>query len=150
MPGEESSGSSEPPAATKRVRKPRTGNKMPTQRQVITEVDQITGYPSQPQKTASKCNSACGYLAREHIKITTEDWTEVPESVIEKIMGELWSKFEIPEGDQQKVERAAKVTMAKSHRNFRSTLNKEYVQKNRSPLQRYRQITERFGKISFE
>ena len=117
----------------KRVRKPRTKNKLPTETYVITRVDQERGYPASPEKWAKKFNNVCGALVKEHVPISTRDWGSYNAEEKDTVLNQLLKIFRVPPQDEQLVRRAGSLTMANSLKNWRYMANKLYVQVDERP-----------------
>jgi hypothetical protein len=91
------------------------------------------GLPVEPKAVAAKFRSACGFILREEVSITLRDWRKLEKSTIKKIWGRIGESFKFPKGTEEAVEKAAFISMGKKFRNWKSDLNKKYVQQNKIP-----------------
>ena len=78
-------------------------------------------------------------MAWEKVPITYDDWRKVPKDIKENVWGEVKRRFTyIAEGyDKEKCKGHAMFVVGKALHNFRSILNREYVQKGRTPFKDY-------------
>ena len=80
---------------------------------------------------------------REKVPITYADWRKVPKDIKGNVWGEVKRRFTYPaEGyNEDKCMGHAMFVAGKALRNFRSMLNREYVQTGRTPFEDYNFIT---------
>ena len=71
--------------------------------------------------------------------ITYSDWRKVPKDIKNTVWGEVKRRFTYPaQGyDEEKCQSHALFIAGKAHHNFRSMLNRDYVQKGRTPFEDY-------------
>ena len=84
-------------------------------------------------------SNQCSCIVREKVPITYDDWRKVPKDIKGNVWGEVKRRFMYPaEGyDEDKCMGHALFVAGKALRNFRSMLNREYVQKGRTPFKDY-------------
>lgn len=107
-------------------------SKRPTGRFTITEVDQ-SGTPINPRRAASAFRRMVGIVARERVKITYDSWKVVPGPLKTAVLTEILASFEIPVELLDSVRRHALLQACKAWKNFKSTLVKNYVEKDLKP-----------------
>ena len=88
-------------------------------------------------------NNQCSCIVWEKVPITYDDWRKVPKDIKGNVWGEVKRRFTYPtEGyDEDKCMGHALFVAGKALHNFRSMLNREYVQKGRTPFEDYNFIT---------
>jgi hypothetical protein len=127
---------------TKKRRGERGKNMLLKEVSVLTRMSE-TGEPLSPEDSCSKYSNQCGEVVRDIVEITWKDWKKVPESRNNSCWMSLQSKFEYPEGtDDDKAKDYALNTMGKLWRNWKTNLNKKYVQKGLTPFKDYGRITQ--------
>jgi hypothetical protein len=127
---------------TKKRRGERGKNMLLKEVSVLTRMSE-TGEPLSPEDSCSKYSNQCGAVVRDIVEITWKDWKKVPESRKNSCWTSLQSKFEYPEGtDDDKAKDYALKTMGKLWRNWKTDLNKKYVQKGLTPFKDYGRITQ--------
>uniref|UniRef100_A0A0E0DKP6 DUF8039 domain-containing protein n=1 Tax=Oryza meridionalis TaxID=40149 RepID=A0A0E0DKP6_9ORYZ len=88
----------------------------------------------------AKFNSTCEIVARLHGPLNLDEWKDVNINT-KKIMWDELQKYLYPPGSEDIEKKFALSTMAHWWRQWKSDMNTYYVQKNKSPLQEYRNIT---------
>jgi hypothetical protein len=80
-------------------------------------------------------------IVREKIEITYQDWKKVPKGLKQYMWEEMLKRFMYLEGsDLDKCRDHVMAVASKALQNFRYKLNKEYVEKRRSPYQHYNYV----------
>jgi hypothetical protein len=99
--------------------------------------------PLEPTVIIGTFNNQCSCIVKEKVPITYNDWRKVPKVIKGNVWGEVKRRFTCPtEGyDEDKYMRHVLFVAGKALRNFRSMLNREYVQKGRTPFEDYNFIT---------
>lgn len=105
---------------------------------IVNDKGEITA----PKETISKFCTACGYLVREHVKITIKDWQQVPVITKELLWMELASRIIYPPEKVSEGKKNALTVMGKCWRNWKSDLNTYFVQKNKAPFKTFGKITQ--------
>ena len=126
---------SEPKPRQKKGRK----NKMPTKVRVVEEINPA-GVPVKPDKIQGPATHACGCLAREAVRIIHDDWLKVLKEDKDYIWQNWIKWFRVPVGTEPDVQKWVMKTTNKAFKDWKSDLNMNYVQKGRSPLEKYGMI----------
>ena len=97
------------------------------------------GPPLIPRQAASAFRTTVGVVTRERVKITYDSWKEYTKVKNQKagLLEENFKSFQIPEQHKASVQRYALLAACKAWRNFKSTLIKDYVEKDLTPFQKY-------------
>ena len=97
------------------------------------------GEPLEPTIIIGTFSNQCSCIVREKVPITYDDWRKVPKDIKGNVWGEVKRRFTYPaEGyDEDKCMGHALFVVGKALRNFTSMLNREYVQKGRTPFEDY-------------
>jgi len=111
-------------------------------------VEQVSskGKPILPEGIWARFRNVCGAIARDQLQpwITTGNWKKIPDAVKESLWKALEACFTFPKGKPtDDAKKFAMLTMGTAFRNFRSTLNTEYVQKGLSARTKYGKIPEK-------
>ena len=122
---------SDVPSSGKSKRKERGISKRPEGRFTITRVH-VSGAPLSPCRAASAFRTTVGVVTRERVKITYDSWKEYTKVKNQKavLLEEIFKSFQIPEQHKASVQRYALLAACKAWRNFKSTLIKDYVEKD--------------------
>jgi hypothetical protein len=114
-------------------------NKMPKERCVVYEVTEV-GDPSSPAAALAPFRSSCGVVARDYVPVTYIKWsgkrgdlTVVPDSLKDTLWTRMLQFFQFPPGSEAVVRKRALSIMCTAWKKFKGLLNKEFVQKNRTP-----------------
>jgi hypothetical protein len=100
-----------------------------------------SGEPLLPIEVLGKFSNQCSLIVREKIEITYQDWKKVPKGLKQYVWEEILKRFTYIEGsDLDKCRDHVMAVASKALRNFRYKLNKEYVEKERSPCQHYNYV----------
>ena len=99
----------------------------------------MSGAPLSPHRAASAFRTTVGVVTRERVKITYDSWKEYTKVENQKagLLKEIFKSFYIPEQHKASVQRYALLAACKAWRNFKSTLIKDYVEKDLTPFQKY-------------
>ena len=97
------------------------------------------GEPLAPKTIIGTFSNQCSCIVREKVPITYSDWRKVPIDIKNTVWGEVKRRFTYPvQGyDEDKCKSHALFIAGKALRNFRSMLNRDYVQKGRTPFEDY-------------
>jgi hypothetical protein len=97
------------------------------------------GEPLEPESVIGPFSNQCSCIVREHVQITYSDWRKVLDDLKGAVWGEVKRRFKYPEDqfDEDVCKRHALFIAGKALRNLRSTLNKKYVQKGKTPYADY-------------
>jgi hypothetical protein len=100
-----------------------------------------SGEPFLPIEVLGKFSNQCLVIVREKIQITYQDWKKVSKGLKQCVWEEMLKRFRYLEGsDLDKFRDHVLAVASKVLRNFWYKLNKEYVEKGRSPCQRYNYV----------
>ena len=108
----------------------------------MTSVNEMTGVPSQPDYTRRKFMSISRVVSRNRVSINYPTWKQLPGSVRDGLKNEILTHFVIRPEDRKRLERAALLVAAKSWRNWKNKLVREYVHNQRTAFNKYPQISE--------
>ena len=116
----------------------------PQIRYIVTSVNEMTGVPSQPDYTRRKFVSISRAVSRNRVSINYPTWKQVPGSVRYGLKHEVLTHFVIPpyQDSRKRLERAALLVASKSWRHWKKKLVREYVHNQRTPFDKYPQISE--------
>ena len=115
----------------------------PEIRYIVASLNEMTGVPSHPDSTRRKFMCICRTVARSRVSINLPTWKQLPESSREALKNEILAHFVVRSGeDMKRLQRAALSVAGKSLRNWKNTLLREYVHKQRTPFDKYPQISE--------
>ena len=90
------------------------------------------------QVVLGKFSNQCSVLVREIVPITYENWKDVPEDSKEHVWKEMLRQFMYPENANIKKCRGhVMFVVGKALRNFMYKLDKEFLQKGRTPFLKY-------------
>jgi hypothetical protein len=93
-----------------------------------------SGEPLLPIEVLGKFSNQCLVIVREKIQITYQDWKKVSKGLKQCVWEEMLKRFTYLEGsDLDKFRNHVLAVASKVLRNFWYKLNKEYVEKGRSP-----------------
>jgi hypothetical protein len=97
------------------------------------------GEPWEPETVIGVFINQCSCLVREHVPITYLDWRKVPEDLKDKVWRDMKKRFAyVPDQFNEDLCKGhAMVIAGKSLRSLRSKLNKNYVQKGKTPYEDY-------------
>lgn len=76
-------------------------------------------------------------VARQWVRITYDSWKELTDVEKARLVTKILRSFEIKEQHKASVQRYALLAVCKAWKNFKSTLIKNYVEKNLMPFQKY-------------
>ena len=115
----------------------------PEIRYIVASVNEMTGVPSHPDSTRRKFMCICRTVARRRVSINLPTWKQLPEPSREGLKNEILAHFVIQSHDDMKrLQRAALFVAGKSWRNWKNKLMREYVHNQRTPFDKYPQISE--------
>jgi hypothetical protein len=100
------------------------------------------GQPLEPRRIIGTFSNQCSCIVRDKVPITYDGWRKVPKEIKGTMWGEAKRQFTYPaEGyDEEKCKSHVLFIIGKVLRNFRSMLNREYVQIGRTPFKDYNKI----------
>nr|BAX25092.1 hydroxyproline-rich glycoprotein -like [Oryza australiensis] len=124
----------------KRRRGQRSKNQPPKETYYITSLNH-DGKPLEPKVAMTKFSSACGVLARTHGPLNVDSWEQVDDNLKNFIWNELQKWFVYLPGLEALGKEFALKTIGGRWRQWKSDLNTNYVQKNKSPFEDYGGIT---------
>jgi hypothetical protein len=116
-------------------------NKMPDGQYTIDDVNG-KGEPTGPKESISKFRTACGYLVREHVPLTTLSWPEVSDSLKDRLWADLSRCIIFPQDRLDIAKKNALSVMGKCWRNWKSEMNTKYVQKGLTPFKTFGRISQ--------
>lgn len=109
---------------------------------VLTQISE-KGEPLSLEDACAKYSNQCRVIVRDNVKITWKDWKNVTDAKKDVCWMELKSKFFFPEGtDEEAAKDCALKTMGKLWWNWKTNLNKKYIQKDLNPFKDYGKITQ--------
>lgn len=91
---------------------------------------------SRPESTPNWHND-CGVLARRRLTIKYDSWLEVPSDEKDALWKSLSAIYIFPPELSKLAKKATLKTMERCLQTFRSTLNRDYAQKDVTPFKRY-------------
>uniref|UniRef100_K4AKC4 DUF8039 domain-containing protein n=1 Tax=Setaria italica TaxID=4555 RepID=K4AKC4_SETIT len=92
------------------------------------------GEPILPKGISARFQNKCGAIVRDKLQIwiMTSNWKKVPTTTKDVLWGTLKERFTFLEGQEKFTKNFAEGLLGRCFRNWRSTLNKEYVQKGKN------------------
>uniref|UniRef100_K3YZ31 Ubiquitin-like protease family profile domain-containing protein n=1 Tax=Setaria italica TaxID=4555 RepID=K3YZ31_SETIT len=92
------------------------------------------GEPILPEGISARFRNICGAIVRNKLQnmITTSNWKKVPQTKKDVLWATVKERFTFPEGQEKFARHFAKGLLGRCFRNWRSNLNKEYVQKGKN------------------
>nr|BAX25052.1 hydroxyproline-rich glycoprotein -like [Oryza alta]BAX25060.1 hydroxyproline-rich glycoprotein -like [Oryza alta] len=123
----------------KKQRGERSRNQLPKETYYIAALNE-DGKPVEPKHVMAKFSSVCRIMARLHEPLNVDEWKDVNPH-IKNLMWEQLQKYLVyPPGSEVIGSRFALSTMAHRWRQWKSDMNTNYVQKNKSPFEKYGNI----------
>ncbi|KAL6853345.1 hypothetical protein ACP4OV_019374 [Aristida adscensionis] len=117
-------------------RKPRTASKWPTDKIVVTEINE-DGTPTE-NNALRRMRRLAGLIARQRIPLTVERITEINKEDRESIFDkDVMSKLEFPPEMKKAASKKLWLMVASTRRNFRSKLAIRFVAKGLKPYDKY-------------
>jgi hypothetical protein len=103
------------------------------------QISKKKAQPLEPTVIIDTFSNQCSCIVWEKVPITYDEWRKVPKDIKRNVWGEVKRWFTYPpEGyDEDKCIRHALFFIGKALHNFRSMLNKEYMQTGRTPFEDY-------------
>ena len=97
------------------------------------------GEPLEPTTIIGALNNQCFCIVMEKVPITYDDWRKVPDHIKGTVWGEVkrWLTYPADGYASDKFKGHALYVAGKALRNFRSMLNKEYMEKGKTPFEDY-------------
>jgi len=97
------------------------------------------GEPLEPITIIGTFNNQCSCIVREKEPITYDDWRKVPKDIKGAVWGEekRWFTYLAEGYNEDKCMGHELFVASKALQNFRSMLNRDYVQKGRTPFEDY-------------
>jgi hypothetical protein len=126
----------------KRKRGHRRRNQIPERGQLVIERLGDKGEPFEPKGIAARFRNIVGAIVRDQLGswITTSNWKTVPKATKDVLWAKLKEKFVYPEGTENVGRTFAEGLCGRALRNWRSTLNTEFVQKGKDARDVYGNI----------
>jgi hypothetical protein len=111
----------------------RRRNQIPERGQLVIEKLGDKGEPVQPEGIAARFWNIVGSVVRDQLAswITTSNWKNVPKATKDALWAKVKEKFAFPEGMENIASTFAEGLCGRAHRNLRSVLNTEFVQKGK-------------------
>jgi hypothetical protein len=125
----------------KKRRGERSKNKLPKETYNVIALDQ-DGKPVEPPIVRSKFSNACGTLVRTRCPINVKLWETVDDNIKTLLWSELQKYFVFPPGSEVRGRDYALKKMGDRWRQWKSDLNRDYVQKNLPPFTDYGHISQ--------
>nr|ABA98380.1 transposon protein, putative, CACTA, En/Spm sub-class [Oryza sativa Japonica Group] len=125
----------------KKRRGERSKNKLPKETYNVIALDQ-DGKPVEPPIVRSKFSNACGTLVRTRCPINVKLWETVDDNIKTLLWNELQKYFVFPPGSEVRGRDYALKKMGDRWRQWKSDLNRDYVQKNLPPFTDYGHISQ--------
>lgn len=125
----------------KKRRGERSKNKLPKETYNVIALDQ-DGKPIEPPIVRSKFSNACGTLVRTRCPINVKLWETVDDNIKTLLWNELQKYFVFPPGSEVRGRDYALKKMGDRWRQWKSDLNRDYVQKNLPPFTDYGHISQ--------
>ena len=99
----------------------------------------LYGEPLEPTTIISAFNNQCSCIVREKVPITYDDWRKVPDDIKGTVWGEVkgWLMYPADGYDSDKCKGHALHVAGKALHNFKSMINKEYMEKGKTPFEDY-------------
>nr|AAU89233.1 hypothetical protein [Oryza sativa Japonica Group]ABF96523.1 transposon protein, putative, CACTA, En/Spm sub-class [Oryza sativa Japonica Group] len=119
----------------------RSKNKLPKETYNVIALDQ-DGKPVEPPIVQSKFSNTCGTLVRTHCLINVKLWETVDDNIKTLLWNELQKYFVFPPGSEVRGRDYALKKMGDRWRQWKSDLNRDYVQKNLPPFMDYGHISQ--------
>ncbi|RCV41850.1 hypothetical protein SETIT_9G167700v2 [Setaria italica] len=103
-------------------------------RNLVIEKIGTKGEPILPKGISARFQNKCGAIVRDKLQIwiMTSNWKKVPTTTKDVLWGTLKERFTFLEGQEKFTKNFAEGLLGRCFRNWRSTLNKEYVQKGKN------------------
>jgi hypothetical protein len=99
------------------------------------------GQPLLPTMVLSKFSNQCSYLVKEKVPITYQDWRDVLKDFKEHVWKEMLRWFTYPKNtNMPKCREHVMYVAGKALRNFRYKLNKDFLQKAKTPFVKYNMV----------
>uniref|UniRef100_K3YLM1 Uncharacterized protein n=1 Tax=Setaria italica TaxID=4555 RepID=K3YLM1_SETIT len=129
----------------KRQRGKQSRNQIPKKGILVIELLGTKGEPILPEGIAARFRNICGAIIKNKLQtwITTSNWKDVPTTTKDVLWATLKEKFTFCESQEKFARNFAEGLLVRCFKNWRSTLNKEYVQKGKN-------AREDFGRIPQE
>lgn len=101
----------------------------------------LQGEPLLPITVLNKFSNQCSSIVREKVKITYENWTDVPEDLKEHVWKEMVRRFTyLEDADMDKCREWVMHVAGRAHRNFKYMLNRDYLKKGKTPCIKYNMV----------
>jgi hypothetical protein len=120
----------------------RRRNQIPKRGQLVIEQLSDKGEPVEPKGIASRFWNIVSAIVRDQLGswITTSNWKTVPKATKDVLWDKVNEKFVYPEGTKNASKTFAEGLCGRALRNWRSTLNTEFVQKGKDSRDVYGNI----------
>jgi hypothetical protein len=101
----------------------------------------LQGQPLLPTMVLGKFSNQCSYLVKEKVPITYQDWRDVLKDFKEHVWKEMLRWFTYPKNtNMPKCREHVMYVAGKALRNFRYKLNKDFLQKAKTPFVKYNMV----------
>ncbi|RCV06396.1 hypothetical protein SETIT_1G159300v2 [Setaria italica] len=119
-------------------------NQIPEKGSLVIEELGAKGEPILPEGISTTFRNICGAIVRDKLQnwITTSNWKKVPTTTKDVLWATVKGRFTFPEGQEKFTRNIAEGLLGRCFRNWRSTFNKEYVQKGKNARDDFVQTTE--------
>uniref|UniRef100_K3YYU5 Ubiquitin-like protease family profile domain-containing protein n=1 Tax=Setaria italica TaxID=4555 RepID=K3YYU5_SETIT len=109
-------------------------NQIPEKGSLVIEELGAKGEPILPEGISTTFRNICGAIVRDKLQnwITTSNWKKVPTTTKDVLWATVKGRFTFPEGQEKFTRNIAEGLLGRCFRNWRSTFNKEYVQKGKN------------------
>jgi hypothetical protein len=135
-------------ACPKKKRGEKGRNLMPKETYYIAALD-VDGKPVEPQHVRVKFSTACGALARLHGPLNVDEWKHVSIHIKNLMWEGLQEHLIYPPGSESIGRKFALQTIAHRWRQWKSDMNTNYVQKNKTPFEEWGTISAVSGTSSW-
>jgi hypothetical protein len=135
-------------ACPKKKRGEKGRNLMPKETYYIAALDD-DGKPVEPQHVRAKFSTACGALARLHGPLNVDEWKHVSIHIKNLMWEGLQEHHIYPPESEALGRKFALQTIAHRWRQWKSDMNTNYVQKNKTPFEEWGTISAVSGTSSW-
>ena len=112
-------------------------NKFPDKTYKITDVSP-NGQPLALEEALPKFRNALGFLVRDNLDITIQQWRDVSDDVKNQMWNKLVTRFVLPGGSEELVKKYTMKQFAINFRNWRSEMNTKFAKKGLDPTKKYK------------
>ena len=112
-------------------------NKFPDKTYKIADVSP-NGQPLALEEALPKFRNALGFLVRDNLDITIQQWRDVSDDVKNQMWNKLITRFVLPRGSEELVKKYTMKQFAINFRNWRSEMNTKFAKKDLDPTKKYK------------